>query len=121
MKIQMKTLKLFILIAAISFSSTFAGNDENRKEKSNAINTSVSLNGVVIDKLTDEALTGVKVELLGTSKSTYTDFEGKFHFERLESGKYQVETSLISYYDKTEDIELETKEGTIEIKLETVN
>ncbi len=116
----MKPVKILILALVIPFSVVFAGNDDN-KVKSNEINTTMVINGIVMDKHTGEALTGVKVELSGTTEVTYTDFYGNFQFQGLQPGNYKVETSLISYQENTENIQLNSEEVNVSIKLETVN
>lgn len=56
-----------------------------------------SITGVVLDRTTGEALTGVEVRVEGTNLKAYTDFDGKFAFEGIKPGSYKVRTSYISY------------------------
>ena len=56
-----------------------------------------SITGIVLDSATGEALTGVEVSVEGTDLKTYTDFDGKFHFEGIQPGSYKICTSYISY------------------------
>ncbi len=59
--------------------------------------TLISVNGKVVDKETGEALTGVLVQIDGTSLSTYSDFDGTFTFTNLKAGSYTASVSFISY------------------------
>jgi len=98
--------KLFaILITAVLLTGSMltaqAGNDDEKNE-SNTTNTA-GLKGQVVDLNTGEALTGVKVNIKGADVTAYTDFEGTFNVEGLTPGVYKVETSFISYQDKTID------------------
>ncbi len=100
----MKTLfaRLFVLslLFGISFTSS-ATIDETKKEEKSANAVTCSLQGKIMDELTGEALAGVKVKVCGTDLVTYTDFEGNFTYENLAPGKYNLETSFISYEQTT--------------------
>jgi len=98
--------KLFaILITAVLLTGTLmtaqAGNDDDKNETN--VTNKASLKGQVLDLNTGEALTGVKVNIKGTEVTAYTDFEGTFSVKGLSPGVYEVETSFISYEDKTID------------------
>ncbi len=82
-------------------------------------NNITALQGVVTDRFTGEALTGVSVKLNETGEVTYTDFDGNFKFNNVEPGTYDITFSYISYRDKTEKgvATKTTVKGTLEIKL----
>lgn len=87
----MKTIALVILVSL----STFSVSAREKKAPAVALNTCIS--GVVVDETTGESLAGVVVELKGTDKKAYTDFDGKFVFTSVEPGSYKVSTSIVSY------------------------
>ena len=107
-----------LLIDAVAIYLAFIVYRDNKKGDS--MNATISINGVVIDKLTGEALTGVKVELSGTSEATYTDFDGNFTIEGLAPGNYSLATFLISYEEKSKEIDLNSS-NVVQIELEKVN
>ena len=102
-----KVAILFIgLVFAVSFAN--AANDENSNSESAVMTTSVS--GKVLDKITGEALVGVKVSVGGT-ESVYTDFDGKFEIKGLRPGTLEITTSYISYKDKVEKVSINTQKS----------
>ena len=92
----MKVLSLLVLVLGISFAS-FADNGTDKNVKEATTTTTCNISGKIIDNVTGEVLTGVKVEIPGTKLFTYSDFDGNFSFENLTPGKYNISTSLISY------------------------
>lgn len=77
---------------------TYAGNNVTKENKSAAKpESSITLKGKIVDFSTGEALTGVEVEIEGTSLSTYSDLDGNFSFENLKPGEYSIIASFISY------------------------
>jgi protocatechuate 3,4-dioxygenase beta subunit len=109
----------FILVAGIATQS-FAANDNNENESSEAMTT--SLKGKVVDQNTGEALTGVKVEIQGAEKETYTDFEGNFKITSLKPGSYKIVASYISYKEEVhENLQLELSDkNQITLKLKSL-
>ena len=109
----MKSLKL---IAAILLFSTaaFAGND-NTPEMSKA---STTIKGVVIDKVTKEALAGVKIYIGESNDAVYTDLDGNFEISKVKLGTHNISTKLISYKATSIDIECNASTGIIEIELD---
>ncbi|MCK4663754.1 MAG: carboxypeptidase-like regulatory domain-containing protein [Bacteroidales bacterium] len=117
----MKTKILFIGLILIFSVNIFAENNKEKK-KNAVINTTLELNGKIVDETTGEVLTGVKVQILGNSFVTYTDFDGNFKINGLKSGNYKLSTSLISYVSDSEEIFLDTENPVnIEIRLKSVN
>ncbi|PCJ26778.1 MAG: hypothetical protein COA97_05130 [Flavobacteriales bacterium] len=102
---------IILIIALLSLTLVFAGNNNEDKPKSFLIS------GKVVDNT--ESLTGVKVVLDGKKVVVYTDFEGNFTIENILAGEHTISFSLITYnnkeitFDPTNDnnlkIELETK------------
>ena len=85
----MKILLLSILM--------ISGIYDNPVEKSPSDANRYTISGVVVDKLTGEALTGVIIEIEGMDKFVYTDFDGKFELTGLPQGEIKISSSLISY------------------------
>ena len=82
----------------------------------------VSVKGKVIDKLTGEALTGVKVIIEGTEKSVYTDFDGNFVISGIQQGTVELKATYISYKEKVETVKLGNDTGgTINLEIESFN
>ena len=70
------------------------------------VNTTTSsnvVNGLVVDKLTNETLAGVVVTSNG--QKVYTDLEGNFEIKNLCDGKCQLKISLISYEDQVIEVD----------------
>jgi hypothetical protein len=111
--------KLFItllLTAAVGF--TFAGNDNNKEAKNaGAVEQTICLSGKVIDLSTNEALTGVEINLEGTDIKAYSDFDGNFEIKDVKPGEYNIIASFISYQNSL--LEKFSVDGTnsVDIKL----
>lgn len=87
---------LFTLLFVFSLIFTAAADGKNDVDNAPKPLT-VTVNGNVTDAVTGETLVGVKVELEGTSKKVYTDFDGNFSFEDVAPGEYNISASYISY------------------------
>lgn len=117
----MKNLFLSILFIGLVAVAT-AGNKEGKNETTadNAVLTVLS--GEVVDQLTHEALVGVKVTLEETDQVVYTDFDGKYTFENLNPGTYNLTASYISYENNSlEDLELRLNKNQVNISLKSSN
>lgn len=76
----------------------FAGNKKNKDSNTpSETATTVSITGNVVDLITGESLTGVEISIEGTEIKTYSDFDGKFTFNNLKPGEYDIIASYISY------------------------
>ncbi len=67
--------------------------------------------GKVIDKVTGEALTGVKVEVKGTNTYCYTDLNGKYILSVSADAKQDIEANVVGYEQaklKTNDLGFNT-------------
>ena len=84
---------------------TYAANEESAGSESAVMTTSVS--GKVLDKITGEALVGVKVSVEGSEKTVYTDFEGNFEIENVRPGNIELTASYISYKKKVETVSVD--------------
>ena len=59
-----------------------------------------SLSGIILDKNSNEKLTGVTVQLTSTDQKIYSDSKGEFNLERLTPGTYKVKINCISYKEQ---------------------
>lgn len=80
-----------VLLLFVMVSGANGHNENDNKDKNNA----TTVTGVVTDAQTSEALTGVKVQL--GEQVVYTDFNGQFTLPAVETGKYDLVVSMISY------------------------
>jgi hypothetical protein len=112
----MKTAFTFLLTIAFSIT-LMAGQGPTNANAAAA--PSAELSGMVIDKLSGEALGGVEISIDGTDQQYYTDFDGKFEIKDLKPGMYNLIISYISYEKSLiEKIEVSPdKKGELNIRL----
>ncbi|OFY19191.1 MAG: hypothetical protein A2W98_01780 [Bacteroidetes bacterium GWF2_33_38] len=112
-------MKKVFLILAVCLSTVVSVVAENEKDERTSENLALTTNvsGVVIDKITGEALVGVAVELAGTNMVAYTDFEGNFEIKGVSPGNHIMNISYISYGDENMPIEIKCNK-TNKIKIE---
>lgn len=114
-----KIALIFVSIFVLSISLVSASNEENTKSESAVMTTSVS--GIVLDKITGEALVGVKVTLDGSDQSVYTDFDGNFEFDGVIPGNVELTASYISYKKKTEKVSVDlSKSNSVQVQIESI-
>ena len=95
----MKKLATLIVIVIFSSAIVLAENSNEEKEsakKSESAVTTTSISGKVFDKISGEALTGVKVSIDGTEKTVYSDFDGNFEISNIKPGNHKITASYIS-------------------------
>lgn len=86
-------------------------------ENENTRVASCVIKGMVTDQLTGEALSGVVVAVDG-SRSTYTDFDGKFQINDVTGGDHVITTNYISYQSKQQTVTLDpSSENNLKIEL----
>ena len=116
----MKNLLLIVLFTACSF--VVLATEKETKKESKAELAEVSLDGVIVDKITNEPLVGVKVALEGTDKVVYTDFDGNYSFENLMPGDYKVSANYVSYQHVSgKNVKLNGKENRCNLDLKMIN
>ena len=97
----MKNMITVIIALFLGCNLAFADHDTSGKEKSaqakDGNTETVVLRGSVMDSETQECLTGVALEIAGTNLKVYTDFDGKFIIDNLESGNYNIIVRFVSY------------------------
>jgi hypothetical protein len=81
-----------------------------------------SINGVVTDAVTNEALFGTKVIIQGLSKGAVVDVDGKYTIEGLTAGRYTLEIRSQGYNNLllTDVIVKATEKRILDIKMEKV-
>lgn len=114
--------KIAIILTAlilVSVSLAEAANDKENAKESPVATTTIT--GQVFDKITGEALAGVKVSIAGTEKSVYTDFDGNFEIKEVLPGEVEIFTSYISYKKKVEKLNIDLKKNNkIDVKIESL-
>ena len=103
----MKKVLFIALVSIIGMTMNLLAKETAAPEiKPATVNTTTSsnvVNGLVVDKLTNETLAGVVVTSNG--QKVYTDLEGNFEIKNLCDGKCQLKISLISYEDQVIEVD----------------
>lgn len=108
---------LFLAIASLMISTINVSAADNKapETKTEVLEQSNVLNGMVSDKLTNETLAGAVITANG--HKVYTDLDGNFKISDLCGDKCLLKVSLISYEDQT--IEIDTRNTkSVKIKLQ---
>lgn len=92
----MKKIIGILTIAILLAGSVYADN-KVKNEKNNESVTTTSIKGVILDKITGEALVGVKVVIIELDEEVYSDLDGNFEFKNIIKDNYVIESDLISY------------------------
>ena len=108
---------LFISLVSFMFFSMSISAKKNQiaETKVETIDQTRIVKGFVFDKLTKETLAGAVITANG--KKIYTDLDGNFALSNLCGDKCQLKVSLISYVDKTIEIDTNKLEP-IQIQLQ---
>jgi len=116
----MKILLSILFVFTIIFSAAADEKDHPADNSAKAITVTVS--GNVSDANTGETLVGVQVQLEGTDKKVYTDFDGNFSFEDVTPGEYNISADYISYeHKKVEKQTIDIFSGEVKLKLVPAN
>jgi len=100
----MKKVLFISLFSFMIFSSVISAKKNQIAEtKVETIDQTRILKGLVFDKLTNETLAGAVITANG--QKIYTDLDGNFAVTNLCGDKCQIKVSLISYVDKTIEID----------------
>jgi len=79
-----------------------------------------TLEGVVRDYITGEAVVGASVRVLGTTSSTLTDLTGRFTMDDLPPGRHLVTTDHLAFEEHTDSVTVFSEEIVdIEIRMAT--
>jgi hypothetical protein len=110
----------YVLSVVMVFLATGVIFADNETSESNGP-SSVSVSGTVIDKLTNETLTGVTIQMADSDSKVYSDPDGTFILDGLQPGEYEVKISCISYKDKVVSLDVKRSgQNTLSVQLETV-
>jgi len=108
---------LFVLVLTMTISQLRA--DEPLKVKA-VSEARTQIEGKVIDHLTGEALTGVTLKLSGSDVKTYSDLDGNFKFDGINTGTYDIEIDYVSYKDVTlKSVSTASSDVVIKVELES--
>ncbi len=111
-------IALVVFTAIFAQSATFASNDKTNTPDAPA--TAVSISGKVLDAITGEALVGAVVEVEGVDVSVFTDLEGQFSINNVQSGTYVLKVKYISYEDKkVESVKVDSRNNNVDITLQS--
>lgn len=91
---MIRSLFLLSFISCLAFEVLAGGNSKT-----------TNLRGTVTDKH-GEALVGAKVDVVGTDKVIYTDFEGTFSLKEVPVSNREIKISHISYEERTVAVDL---------------
>jgi len=107
-------MKITTLILAVLISTTtlFATIEKV------PVAATTTISGQVVDKLTGEALAGVKISLNESETVVYSDLDGNFEIKNVKVGKNSIKTNLISYDMSSINIECTTVAKDVEIELD---
>ncbi len=105
--LKMKRFYTILMIISFLIGSTYASEDNKLAKETNSNSSNLtSINGVVLDKHTGEALAGVKVVIAELNKEVYTDLEGNFEFKNMSKDIYSIESEMISYEKQNLKVDL---------------
>jgi hypothetical protein len=104
---------LLLLIIPVGIFASGPVSDVRDDANTSGVKAAVSsIEGMVSDRVSGEALPGVKVKLDGSDVVRYTDFDGKFRIENLKPGNYTLKVEYISYEsEKIEAVPADSKPG----------
>jgi len=113
-------MKKGILLFVLSLTLSIFVNATDVEKTTVPPATIMCINGVIADIDTDETLAGVMVKIEGTDYQTLTDLDGKFKFEGIEAGEYNLELTYISYKEiKVENVNAKGQNKTLDLKLKS--
>jgi len=112
----MKKVMFLSVVSLMLFSlSVSAKGNVSPEVKTEVVDQSNVLKGIVFDKHTQETLAGAIITANG--QKVYTDLDGNFSISNLCGGKCQLKISLISYKEQTVDIDTDNLKM-LQVKLE---
>jgi hypothetical protein len=115
-------MKHFLVAACLFvFAMVTVAEEKSEKAPAKAEAKTTVIVGSIADKDSGESLVGVEVKIKGTDLKTYTDFDGKFAFENVNPGDYELVSSYISYEKKTQSLSVSPANNEVSIKLELSN
>lgn len=108
---------VFFFVVAIAYTAT-AG--EIKGEAPAPPAKLAVMSGVITDATTGEALAGALIEVEGTRLKAFTDLEGKYVIQQIETGVYQLKVTYISYADRSiPSVKVEGRDNSLDIQLQS--
>jgi len=107
----MKNKWLFLSLLVVLSSGTIS------VVKANAVQSSGSIKGVVLDKQTKAPLVDVNISVEGTRLGSTTDRNGKFTISKLAPGKYSLLFEFIGYASIKRDNIVINNSETVELQV----
>lgn len=115
----MKNFSYFLSVVMVLLATRVIFADNESSEVTGP--STVSVSGTVIDKLTNETLPGVTIQLLDSDTKIYSNPDGTFSLDGLHPGEYEVQVSCISYKEKVVSIDVQRSgQNTLSVQLESV-
>lgn len=108
--------KSALLILFVFIIGSIHANDGTTKKESKVI-TPQKIEGKIIDKVTNEALAGVALQITGSDQKYYTDFDGNFSIDGIEPGIYNIDVLYLSYQGVTLE-KIITNDTGVKLKVE---
>lgn len=101
----------YILSILILTMCIFSTNGQNQKN---------SLHGMILD-INKNTLPGASVIIIGTNYGVSTNEDGEYLFDRLATGKLQVQVSFVGFKTLITDFDIQPGENYLELTLESEN
>ena len=79
-----------------------------------------SLQGVVKDSISQDALVGANISLVGTGFGSAADIEGEYNISRIPFGSYTVRFSYIGYKTKDIKVSIDNSKGQVKLNVQLV-
>jgi hypothetical protein len=99
-------MRFLLILIGLVFLAPGVIADNNDSESSAPPKATIT--GKVTDKLSNEELVGVIIDVEGTDISVFTDINGEYKLKNLKSGKYTLNIKYISYKETVvENINIE--------------
>lgn len=106
---------ILLMFVVVNASST---NDNTNTPDAPA--TTTMLSGVVVDAVTGEALAGAAVEIENTDIRVFTDLDGNFTIDQMQTGIYSIKVKYISYEEKSlQEVDLKQAKSNLSIQLDS--
>lgn len=109
-------MKLVVTYFLVLFCSTLHAQTKTEKNEMPTTDFSV-IKGSVIEEATGKAIPGANIKILNTKLSTISDAEGKFIFNSIAVGNYEIEFSAFTYDKKIVSDIITTKNETLEVNV----
>ncbi len=112
----MKNIFAILIVLVLTTSNAFATNDNTETPVA-----TTTITGQVLDKITGEALAGVKIILDENDSEVYTDFDGNFTISEISTGTHSIKADLISYQSQQQNIEVTSVTSNLKVEIEIDN